>query len=108
MINFHKAIPKILNLIFAIVFFIHVAILGHQRVYPENPSIRVYDKELKDIEFPLSFKLCVRDQDQQSSKRYQNIGYKDIFQFFEGRSYYNSSYVGWTGGDRNKSTTVTG
>ena len=107
--SFHKSIPKIVNLIFAIVFFIHIAIIGYRRAYPENPSVRVYDKDLKDIEFPLSFKICVREQ-YGVLQRYQDIGYYDIYAFFRGQPSYNRRYFGWAGRDRNKSTlgTVTG
>ena len=58
--SFSKSIPIIVNLIFATVFLTHIAIIGYRRKYPENPSVRVFDKDLKDIEFPLSFKICIR------------------------------------------------
>ncbi len=107
--SFHKSIPKIVNTIFAIVFFIHIAIVGYLGMYPEIPSVRVYDKDIKDIEFPLSFKFCLREQ-YDALKRYNKIGYFDKWAFFEGRPNYNKSYYGWAGRDRNKSTlgTVTG
>ena len=107
--NFHKSIPKIVNLIFAIVFFIHIAIVGYRRAYPENPSVRVYDKDLKDIEFPLSFKICVREQND-VKQRYQKIGYKHNDDFFRGQPSDDTQYFGWAGRGRNKSTlgTVTG
>ena len=107
--RFYKSITKIVNLIFAIVFFIHIAIIGYRSVYPESPSVRVYDQDLKDIEFPLSFKFCLREQ-YDALKRYNKIGYFDKWAFFEGRPNYNKSYYGWAGRDRNKSTlgTVTG
>ena len=111
MISFHKSIPKIVNLIFAIVFFIHIAIVGYRRAYPGNPSVRVYDKDLKDIEFPLSFKICFREQDVNVKKRYRKIGYYDIYAFFRGQPNKGSRYFGWAGRSRkNKSTlgTVTG
>ena len=98
-----KSIPIIMNLIFASVFSIHIAIIGYRSVYPENPSVRVYDKDLKDIEFPLSFKICVSEK-ANALKRYQKIGYEDIFNFFEGRPIYNESFFGWAGRDRNKPT----
>ena len=111
--GFHKSIPKITNLIFAIVFFIHIAIVGYLRVYPENPSVRVYDKDFKDIEFPLAFKFCLREQ-YGALKRYKKIGYFDKWAFFQGLPIFNAinngGYYGWAGRDRNKSTlgTVTG
>ena len=105
----NKFIPTIVNLIFANAFLIHIAIIGYWRVYPENPSIRIYYKDLKDIEFPFSFKICVREQ-KHAAQRYKKIGYKEIFLFFEGRPDYNASTLGWAGHGRNKSTlgTVTG
>ena len=107
--SFHKSIPKIVNLIFAIVFFIHIAIIGYRRAYPENPSVRVYDKDLKDIEFPLSFKIRVREQND-VKQRYQKIGYKHNDDFFRGQPSDDTLYFGWAGRGRNKSTlgTVTG
>lgn len=107
--GFHKSIPKIINLIFAIVFSIHIATIGYLRVYPENPSVRVYDKDFKDIEFPSAFKFCLREQ-YGALKRYNKIGYLDKWAFFEGRPILHGGYFGWAGRDRNKSTlgTVTG
>ena len=106
--SFHKSIPKIVNLIFAIVFFKHITIIGYLRAYPDNPSVRVYDKDLKDIEFPLSFKICLRELNR--DLRYQQNGYNDIYAFFRGQPSYGRRYFGWPGRDENKSSlgTVTG
>ncbi len=105
--SFAKLIPIIVNFIFASVFSIHIAFIGYRSVYPENPSVRVYETDLKDIEFPLSFKICLREH---GFKRYQKVGYENTWSFFNGQPNYNKNYFGWAGRDRNKSTlgTVTG
>ena len=53
--------------------------------YPDYPSTIAYNKKLEDIEFPISFKLCIRELNN-VEKRYRNLGYKSYGDFFKGIS----------------------
>ena len=72
-------------------------------MYPENPNIQVQRKDLKDIKFPLAFKLCESLQDKHRNTVYHNYGYKDAVTFFLGESVHNKSLRGWSGHTKNNS-----
>ena len=69
---------------------------------PNLPEIKVYKKNLEEIEFPFSFLLCAYDL-QNDTVKYNKMGYKDEVDFFRGRSKFNSSLVGWGGHTENGS-----
>ena len=102
-INFHKISP-IINFVLAVACLSHIIINAYNILYPEIPSFKVYEKELGNIDFPISFKLCVREISNMN-KRYKKYGYEAPFDFFVGKSYLEESYVGWNGGfDDNRSS----
>ncbi len=70
--------------------------------FPDYPSVKSYKKNMKDIEFPISFKLCVRELG--TTMRYSRYGYSDEYDFFEGRSLFNRSFLGWNGFSETNST----
>ena len=63
-------------------------------VYPLTPSIKVYDKKLQHVDFPILIKICLSDND---SSKYRALGYKNVHKFFRGQSVHNSSLIGWSG-----------
>ena len=67
-----------LNLIFLIIFLVHVISIGYALKYPEHPSTIIYNTKLDDIEFPISFKLCIKELEN-VYERYSNLGYWDFF-----------------------------
>ena len=72
-------------------------------MYPQNPSIQVTRTDLKDIKFPLAFKLCVSLQDEDIIKVYNKYGYSTPLDFFLGESMHNNSILGWGGHTKNNS-----
>ena len=100
-INFHKILP-IINFVLAIACLSHIIINAYNILFPEIPSFKAYEKELGDIEFPVSVKLCVREI-YNVTKRYEDYGYKDARVFFFGHSYMKEGYVGWNGNFENGS-----
>ena len=96
MSKFIRALPYLFNLSFALVFFAHAAIITYNILFPSNPSVKVYKKDLKDIDFPLALKLCVEER-KDFHKRYQDLGYNSIYKFFRGMSRYESRWLGWSG-----------
>ena len=103
-INFHKISP-IINFVLAVACLSQIIINAYNTLYPEIPSLKVYEKELGNIDFPISFKLCVREISN-INKRYKDYGYHEPFDFFIGKSYFEESYyVGWNGNfDDNQSS----
>ena len=85
------------------VCLVHVSMNAYYILYPDLPDIKVLKKDLKNIAFPLSFKLCVSER-HKSSDRYQKVGYHNDVDFFKGKSMFNDSLYGWSGHTENGST----
>ena len=84
------------NVVFFCCCFVHISLNGYYILYPSLPEIKIRNVNLKDIEFPISLKVCVSEMDN-SNLRYLNLGYEDDFDFFLGRSVNNRSLFGWAG-----------
>ena len=106
--NTHQKVQIIINRLFTIVLLIHVLLIGENLMFPGNPNVRVERKDLKDIKFPLAFKLCVSSSSQQDDgdefKNYEKFGYNSSYHFFRGVSMFNGSMRGWNGHTRNNSS----
>ena len=93
------------NFSLLVVCFIHVITILFNFLNPENPNVKYYEMDLKDIEFPLTFKICYERDDQ--LEIFQNLGYDRIYyDFYKGRSMYNSSLYGWNGHTKNETTII--
>ena len=86
----------IVNITFMLMFVIHITTIGYNLHFPKYPSVHVYKKNIKEMEFPISFKFCVREINN-NSMRYQRIGYKNEHHFYKGVSMFNESILGWNG-----------
>ena len=67
-----------------------------------KPTItKTWEKEmpLQDMDFPLVIKVCVNPGLNQTALK--EIGYKDTWDYFLGRSSFNSSVYGWAGHTKN-------
>ena len=97
----------ILNFIFFCAFICHIIIIGYGLKNPSIPNVKVYHKDFKDIEFPLIFKLCVRELEN-GSQRYMRLGYEEERSYYYGilnpenktfnlYTNYGEKMVGWNG-----------
>ena len=98
MLNINNAnnLLIISNVVFFCCCFVHISLNGYYILYPSLPEIKRTNVNLKDIEFPLSLKVCVSEISN-SFQRYSNLGYEDETSFYGGRSAYNESLFGWAG-----------
>ena len=102
--NTHQRIIIIIHVIFSIFCLIHVLGIGINLMFPTNANIRIEQKDLKEIEFPLAFKICVdQDINKDSIESYRKFGYSSWRGFFRGESRFNESILGWNGHTRNNS-----
>ena len=85
----------LLYTIFVALFVIHISFIAY-KVFYELPNVHVSKKPLKDIDFPLVFRVCVNEI-KNGNKKYQRFGYNNIEDFFRGQSRYNKSLFGWGG-----------
>ena len=102
--NTGRKVGIVINGSFTIVLLIHVFYIGENLMFPGNPNIRIERKDLKEIKFPLAFKLCmVSRQDHSSFENFHKYGYSTPSAFFRGESRFNASLRGWSGHTRNNS-----
>ena len=105
-------LPIFINAAFTLVFFVHAAFIAYGIKYPDQPSTKIYAKNLDEFDFfQLSFKLCVKEMGD-INKRYKSLGYDSIWSFYKGSSYdyddiANGIWVGWAGHSKNNSTLST-
>ena len=93
----------LINVVFTILCLLHIIINFYVTLYPPNPDIKVYDKTLKDLPFPILFKLCGKEI-HNSSERFKVFGYRNNKPFFGGRSKFSRNVFGWNGHTQNGST----
>ena len=98
-----KNINRVTNLVLSIVCSVHIVCITINIIDPKLPEIRQYKNDLKDIEFPVSFQICV-DEINPNNSIFKDFGYEGLHEFFKGESRFNSSVIGWAGHMDNKST----
>ena len=98
-----KRIETFLNIFFMIACITHVSFIGYYSINPVLPEIKIYSKPLKDIEFPLVFRLCTNKLLNLNHSEFNEMGYKDTKGFFRGQSKYNWKHFGWNGHNVNGS-----
>ena len=89
------------NFILLFVCVVHIVDIFISILKPELPEVKIVDKHLKDIEFPFLFQICVDDL---SMKKFNTAGYTNDWDYFLGRSKFNSTVYGWNGHAENGST----
>ena len=95
----------ILSSIFGIAFTVHISVLIYTKLNPSLPEVKYYNKKLKDIDFPIAFQFCIEEKNTDAKIKLANgLGYRDLFDFFRGKSLFNNSIVGWSGHRKNGST----
>ena len=101
--NLNRKFTLLVNIIFTTVFLIQISYISYSLKYPDNPNIRTYKAKFQDIDFPISFKICVAEMEKQY-QRYLRNGYGSARKFFLGQSNYKSNIFGWAGHTKNLST----
>ena len=94
---------KLINIMFSISFIIHITNITYFLKHPSYPNIKVYQQDLDQKEFPLSFKICLRELENQTDI-YENLGYKNVKDFFLGASIFGEHQYGWNGHRKNNLT----
>ena len=102
-IRINTQMRNMINMILVITCSIHICFISYNILYPEFPVIREYKKDLKEIDFPISFIFCVKENKNKNTI-YQKYGYRDVTDYFEGVNMFNNSIVGCSGHRKNGST----
>ena len=95
-------LTAILNFTLSVICFFHVTSILNNYLNPETPCVKNYVKNLSEIEFPVTFKLCFEKENEE--KMLHALGYTYIFDFYRGQSMYNESIYGWNGHTMNGTT----
>ena len=81
----------ILSIILIVICIYHVSNIIYKNINPDVPEILVYEKNLNEIDFPISFLLCLNEFDNDSVK-YREVGFNNVQDLFLGRRVkYNST-----------------
>ena len=96
-------LPLILNGFFTIAFLVHIVTIGYSLKYPDHPSLMTYKEDLTNLQFPMTFQICVQAMEK-IFDRYYKIGYADVNQVFSGESRFSKALYGWNGHTKNQST----
>ncbi len=97
-----RKIVLILNFSFFIIFLIHVSFIVYNILYPDVPEIVVYQKNLNEKDFPMNVRICAHELNDIKS-RYQKFGYKNVDEYYMGKSMFNGTLHGWAGHSKNGS-----
>ena len=98
-----KFITPVLNAILLVACVTHVIINAYNELYPDIPSVIEYKTDLGNIDFPVSFKICLKEIDNKT-ERYEKYGYVNHWDFFYGKSKIRKDFFGWNGDFENKSS----
>ena len=92
---------EVATITLALAFIIHVSSIINNLLYPDLPTFKHYSKNLKDIDFPIAFRICA-EKLQDEEQKFNSVGYRNMWDFFLGKSMYGSAY-GWAGHSKNGS-----
>ena len=82
--------------------FVHISSILIKMLYPQEPSVRSYVKNLHDIDFPMTMRLCLEHRNLDGNDTNLKLwGYRNIRQYFMGASLWNTSIIGWSGHTEN-------
>ena len=95
LVNPVKWIWALAHLFCISVFAIQLYSLLPSYLSPTMTFTEVRDVELKDLDFPFDFVLCVHPLLNDTTLK--QLGYNDSIRYKYGRSKFNSSFVGWGG-----------
>ena len=83
------------HIIFTLAFVVHISKIAYDLKYPQYPSIRIKKTEIRNIDFPVVFKICIKGD--QNTNTFRKLGYWNRHRVFIGDSMFNNSLVGWNG-----------
>ena len=95
-----KPTTHFISIILVLTFVFHVGFIINNIVNPKLPEISVSTRDLQDIEFPLSFLICINQHNFDAAK-YREVGYNNVYRFYIGESMHNESIIGWRGHRKN-------
>ena len=96
----YAASKSFIQSILVIICVLHICSIVYLNANPRLPNIIKYKKDIEDIEFPISFILCINPK-KNSIEKMKTFGYVDEWSFYSGKSMFNDSIIGWAGHSKN-------
>ena len=78
-----------------IAFTVQMTMITIDLLYPSQTVTTTSRRNMSDMEFPVLFKICIDPS--YYYKDLEEVGYANYWDYFLGRSKYNSSIFGWAG-----------
>ena len=72
----------------------HIGINAYYELYPDIPSVKQYKEDLRNINFPVSFTICVLREIFNETERYKAFGYDGYWDFYSGKSHIREGVFG--------------
>jgi hypothetical protein len=85
----------LLNTCCIIAFLVQISFITYGYIKPERPITETFRQDLDEMEFPVVFKVCVIPAFNDSAVKKE--GYRGATGFFDGKSRFNDSILGWGG-----------
>ena len=100
--NFQFIRPLILHVTLVVACVSHIGFNAFYELYPDLPSVKQYKTDLENINFPISFTICVREI-HNDTERFRAFGYARDWSWFSGKSQIRNGVFGWNGDFENGS-----
>ena len=78
-----------------VAFMVQTTTLIVNMINPKETLIKTQIMNFDKIDFPLTFKICITPGF--NTTELKALGYENILGYFEGRSRFNTSIIGWAG-----------
>ena len=90
-----KWFDLLVKLISVVAVIVQLAFNLQAFLRPKFPTTQMKDVALKDLDFPLLIKVCAQPGFNQTALF--EVGYSGLWQYFKGKSRFNSAVFGWAG-----------
>ena len=97
-----RLIRPILHVALVVACVSHIGLNAFNELYPDIPSVKQYKTDLSNIDFPVSFTICVREIVNET-ERHKAFGYATDWDLFNGLSL-REGVFGWNGHFENGSS----
>ena len=99
--SWDKSLWAIIKISCYFIFIIQTFLLTMEHVNPTQTETHLEHIKLSEITFPAIFKFCFKNGF--NLEKLRASGYRNVLEYFEGRSKYNRSLFGWAGHTENGS-----
>ena len=86
----------IINCFCVFAFLIQIFYLVKDQFHPKTTQTSLTKSDLSNVHFPMVFTICLK-RIESNDIRFNEAGYNNLESYYQGKSLYNSSIIGWAG-----------